>query len=69
VIAPSDVERAATEQMAKISTEGCEESAAKLKADAMLSTLTSEPTPVPTFVMRKNEAERSRIQAEIDALL
>jgi hypothetical protein len=65
----SDEEQRAVELMVQISTDGVEARAARLKADASLSTLTSEPTPVPTFVMRKNTAERSRIQAEIDALL
>jgi hypothetical protein len=39
-----------------------------LKAEAALTTLSSEPIPVPTFVERKNTAEVERLQAEIDAL-
>ncbi len=68
VIEPSDEEKSAVALMAQISTDGAEARAARLKADATLSTLTTGPTEVPTFVMRKNEAEVERLQAEIDAL-
>ena len=70
VVPPSDVEREACERMATITIDGCEDQAAKLKERAMLMFDKPEPTPTPpTFVVRQNAAERSRIQAEIDALL
>jgi len=68
VIAPSDVERNACELMSTIKTEDCEEKAAKLKENATLSTLPTEPTPVPEFVTRKVQADRKRIEAEIATL-
>jgi len=70
VIPPSDAEREACERMATINVDGCEDKAAKLKERARLTFDKLEPTPpAPTFVERQNAVERSRIQAEIDALL
>jgi hypothetical protein len=69
VVPPSDVEREACERMATITIDGCEEKAKVVKLKATLTFDKPEPTEVPTFVVRQNAAERSRIQAEIDALL
>jgi hypothetical protein len=68
VIEPSAEEKSAVALMAQISTDGVEARAARLKAEATLSGLTTEPTPVPIFVMRKNEADVERLQFEIDRL-
>ncbi len=66
----SDEEQQAVALMAQISTDGAEARAARLKADATLSTLTSEPTPAaPTFLVRANAAEQEKIQAELRTLL
>lgn len=64
----SDEEQRAVALMSTMSTDACEERAARLKADATLSTLTSEPTPVPTFLERRNAAEQAELHAAIDAL-
>ena len=69
VIEPSAEEKSAVALMAQISTDGVEARAKKLKDAATLAGLPTEPTEVPQFVERQNAAERSRIQAEIDALL
>lgn len=68
VIEPSAEEKSAVALMAQISTDGVEARAARLKADATLSTLTSEPTPVPTFIMRTNEVEVEKLRAEISVM-
>jgi hypothetical protein len=68
VIEPSAEEKSAVALMAQISTDGVEARAARLKAEATLPGPTTEPTPVPIFVMRKNEADVERLQFEIDRL-
>jgi hypothetical protein len=66
VIEPSAEEKSAVALMAQISTDGVEARAKKLKEAAMLSGLPTEPTEVPEFVTRKVQADRERIEAEID---
>jgi hypothetical protein len=61
----SDEEQRAVALMAQISTDGVEVRAARLKTDATLSGLPTEPTPVPLFVTRKIQADRERIEGEI----
>lgn len=68
VIPPSDVEKAATELMAKISTDGCVEVAARIKAKATLAFDTTEPTEVPDFLLRKNAEEQAKIQQQLAIL-
>jgi hypothetical protein len=68
VVPPSDAEREACERMASISIEGCEEKAkaAKLKATLMFDK--PKPISVPEFVTRQNQAEREKLEAQIEAL-
>jgi hypothetical protein len=52
--------------MPRLSTDGAEARAAKLKADATLMfDKKSEPTPVPEFVARRNAVETSDLEARI----
>jgi len=69
VIPPSDVEKQAVELMAKLSVKGCEDKAAKLKADATLMfDKENEPTEVLEFVRRSVEQEQAKLEAQIAAL-
>lgn len=65
VIPPSDVEKQAVELMSKLSVEGCEDKAAKLKADATLMfDKKNEPTEVPEFVRRSVEQKQAQLEAQ-----
>jgi hypothetical protein len=64
----SDAEFTGRQLAAKISTEGSENRAARIKADATMFDRPEPTLAAPTFVERANAAERSRIQAEIARL-
>ena len=61
-------ELAARELVSRITTDGVEAKAAKIKADATLRFDKSEATSVPTFIERQNAVDISRIQLDIDRL-
>jgi len=69
VMPVSDAEQnALRELMPKLSTDGCEVKAAKIKSDSARMFDVTEAVEIPTFLERQNSEEQKKIESQIAEL-